>query len=129
MADEIKIWLVKHIEDLQEALREVCENEHSYHYTPPGFHVDQTAVDLRVFKKLSEKFELVVIQMVGTFDTFVDNVNTRMETIISVWGAIVISAKLKLDTFDSAILNEQDTPRREVTKQCNIVSFMGNRNE
>ena len=81
MDDEIRLWLEKHIADLQEALREVCENEHSYHYTPPGFHVDQTAVDLRVFKKLSEKFELVVIQMVGTFDTFVDNVNTRMETI------------------------------------------------
>ena len=40
MDDEIRLWLEKHIADLQEALREVCENEHSYHYTPPGFHVD-----------------------------------------------------------------------------------------
>ena len=50
MKDEIMTWLENHIEDLQEALREICENEHAYHYTPPGFHVDETAVDLRVFQ-------------------------------------------------------------------------------
>lgn len=49
MESEILTWITKHIEDLQEALREVCDNEYSYHYTPPGFHVDQTAVDLKVF--------------------------------------------------------------------------------
>ena len=81
MQNEIQTWLSSHITDLQEALREVCENEHSYHYTPPGFHVDETAVDLAVFQQLSEKFELVVVQMTGTFDTFVKTINTKIDTI------------------------------------------------
>ena len=81
MQNEIQTWLSSHITDLQEALREVCENEHSYHYTPPGFHVDETAVDLAVFQQLSEKFELVVVQMVGTFDTFVKSINNKIDTI------------------------------------------------
>ena len=46
MEDEINMWLTNHIEDLQEALSEICNQEHAYHYTPPGFHVDETAVDL-----------------------------------------------------------------------------------
>jgi hypothetical protein len=46
MSDEIVMWLSNHIEDLQEALKEICEQKHAYHYTPPGFHVDETAVDL-----------------------------------------------------------------------------------
>lgn len=81
MQEEVMGWLENHITHLQEALQEICENEHSYHYTPPGFHVDETAVDLAVFQQLSEKFELVVVQMVGTFDTFVDAINTKISTI------------------------------------------------
>ena len=46
MESEINTWLSNHIEDLQEALSEICNQEHAYHYTPPGFHVDETAVDL-----------------------------------------------------------------------------------
>lgn len=40
MKEEILIWITNHIEDLQEALREVCDNEYSYHYSPPGYYVD-----------------------------------------------------------------------------------------
>jgi len=56
--------------DVQTALAEVCELEHAYHYNPPGYHVDETAIELDAFQKLSEKFALVVIQMTGTFDSW-----------------------------------------------------------
>lgn len=71
-------WLENHVEDLENALVDVCEQEHAYNYNPPGFFVDSTVADLAVFKKLSEKFELMVVQLVGTFSTFVDKVNNKM---------------------------------------------------
>ena len=71
-------WLSNHVEDLENALADVCEQEHAYNYNPPGFFVDSTVADLAVFKKLSEKFELMVVQLVGTFSTFVDKVNGKM---------------------------------------------------
>ena len=76
--DEMTAWLENHVEDLENALVEVCEQEHAYNYNPPGFFVDSTVADLAVFKKLSEKFELMVVQLVGTFSTFVDKVNNKM---------------------------------------------------
>jgi hypothetical protein len=79
MEEELKMWLENHVLDLQAALADICDQEHAYHYTPPGFHVDETAVDLAVFQNLSEKFELIVVQMVGTFDTFVSKVNKKMK--------------------------------------------------
>ena len=75
---EMTAWLENHVEDLENALVEVCEQEHAYNYNPPGFFVDSTVADLAVFKKLSEKFELMVVQLVGTFSTFVDKVNNKM---------------------------------------------------
>lgn len=76
--DEMTAWLENHVEDLENALVDVCEQEHAYNYNPPGFFVDSTVADLAVFKKLSEKFELMVVQLVGTFSTFVDKVNNKM---------------------------------------------------
>ena len=76
--DEMTAWLENHVEDLESALVDVCEQEHAYNYNPPGFFVDSTVADLAVFKKLSEKFELMVVQLVGTFSTFVDKVNNKM---------------------------------------------------
>ena len=70
LASEIQTWLTGHIDDLQAALAEICEQEHAYHYHPPGYHVDETAIELEAFQKLSEKFALVVIQMTGTFDSW-----------------------------------------------------------
>lgn len=46
LSEEIETWLGNHIVDLQAALAEICEQEHAYHYHPPGFHVDQTAMEL-----------------------------------------------------------------------------------
>ena len=63
-----------HVEDLQNALAEICEQEHAYHYHPPGYHVDETAFELEAFQKLSEKFALVVIQMTGTFDSWTEQI-------------------------------------------------------
>ena len=74
-------WLTDHVADLQTALTEVCEQEHAYNYNPPGFHVDSTVADLAVFRRMSEKFELMVVQLVGTFETFVTTVNTKMATL------------------------------------------------
>ena len=76
--DEMTAWLENHVEDLENALVDVCEQEHAYNYNPPGFFVDSTVADLAVFKKLSEKFELMVVQLVGTFSTFVGKVNNKM---------------------------------------------------
>jgi hypothetical protein len=70
LAGEIETWLTGHVEDLQTALAEICEQEHAYHYHPPGYHVDETAIELQAFQNLSEKFALVVIQMTGTFDSW-----------------------------------------------------------
>lgn len=70
LSEEISGWLSDHVEDLQNALAEICEQEHAYHYHPPGFHVDQTAMELQAFQQLSEKFALVVIQMTGQFDAW-----------------------------------------------------------
>lgn len=67
---EISTWLTNHVTDLQDALAEICEQEHAYHYHPPGFHVDQTAMELQAFQQLSEKFALVVVQMTGQFDAW-----------------------------------------------------------
>ena len=75
---EMTSWLTSHVTDLEEALAEVCTQEHAYNYNPPGFFIDSTVADLAVFKKLSEKFELMVVQLVGTFSTFVDKVNGKM---------------------------------------------------
>ena len=59
---EIEMWLGGHVEELQEALVEVCAQEHSYHYSPPGYGgPDETAMELKSFKRLSEKFELSVV--------------------------------------------------------------------
>jgi hypothetical protein len=59
---EIQMWLGDHIIELQEALAEVCAQEHSYHYTPPGYEgVDETALSLKSFNRLSEKFELSIV--------------------------------------------------------------------
>lgn len=69
---EMTTWLTSHVTDLEEALAEVCTQEHAYNYNPPGFFIDSTVADLAVFKKLSEKFELMVVQLVGTFSTFVE---------------------------------------------------------
>ena len=33
-------WLENHVEDLENALADVCEQEHAYNYNPPGFFVD-----------------------------------------------------------------------------------------
>ena len=79
--EEMTNWLEDHIADLQTALTEVCEQEHAYNYNPPGFHVDSTVADLAVFRRLSEKFELMVVQLVGTFETFVTTVNAKMATL------------------------------------------------
>ena len=70
LTDEIEKWLMNHVTDLQDALAEICEQEHAYHYHPPGFHVDQTAIELQAFQQLSEKFALVVVQMTGQFDAW-----------------------------------------------------------
>lgn len=35
--EEISKWLSGHVEDLQGALAEVCQQEHAYHYNPPGY--------------------------------------------------------------------------------------------
>ena len=70
LSEEIKTWLTSHVSDLQEALAQICEQEHAYHYHPPGFHVDQTAMELQAFQQLSEKFALVVVQMTGQFDSW-----------------------------------------------------------
>jgi len=70
LSEEISTWLTNHVEDLQDALAEICEQEHAYHYHPPGFHVDQTAMELQAFQQLSEKFALVVVQMTGQFDAW-----------------------------------------------------------
>ena len=70
--NEMTTWLTSHVTDLEEALAEVCTQEHAYNYNPPGFFIDSTVADLAVFKKLSEKFELMVVQLVGTFSTFVE---------------------------------------------------------
>ena len=75
---EMTAWLENHVASLEDALAEVCEQEHAYNYNPPGFFVDSTVADLAVFRKLSEKFELMVVQLVGTFSTFVDKVNNKM---------------------------------------------------
>jgi len=72
LSEEIETWLGNHIVDLQAALAEICEQEHAYHYHPPGFHVDQTAMELQAFQQLSEKFALVVVQMTGQFDSWSD---------------------------------------------------------
>ena len=80
LAEEIKIWLEDHIQDLQEALVEICDQEHAYHYSPPGFHVDETPFELEAFQKLSEKFALIVVQMTGTFDGWTSQINERIET-------------------------------------------------
>ena len=63
-----------HVDDLQAALAEICEQEHAYHYHPPGYHVDETAIELQAFQNLSEKFALVVIQMTGTFDSWTEQI-------------------------------------------------------
>ena len=47
--DEIKMWLENHVEHLQSALQEICDQEHAYHYSPPGYHVDETAMELEAF--------------------------------------------------------------------------------
>jgi hypothetical protein len=78
--DEVKVWLQNHVEDLQDALKEICESEHAYHYNPPGFHVDETAIDLDSFKDLSEKFKLITVQLAGTYDTFVEKLMEKMQT-------------------------------------------------
>lgn len=78
---EMSNWLEDHVASLQTALTEVCEQEHAYNYNPPGFHVDSTVADLAVFRRMSEKFELMVVQLVGTFETFVTTVNTKMATL------------------------------------------------
>jgi hypothetical protein len=74
LKDEIDSWLEDHVENLQAALGEICEQEHAYHYNPPGYHVDETAIELEAFQKLSEKFALIVIQMTGTFDTWSESI-------------------------------------------------------
>ena len=79
--NEIKIWLQNYIDELQEALAEVCEQEHSYHYSPPGYEVDETAHDLKAFERLSDKFEMSVVQMTGSFDSFVGWVNMNINTL------------------------------------------------
>ena len=79
--DEMTNWLEDHVAELQTALTEVCEQEHAYNYNPPGFHVDSTVADLAVFRRMSEKFELMVVQLVGTFETFVTTVNEKMATL------------------------------------------------
>jgi hypothetical protein len=59
---EIRMWLADHVIELQEALAEVCAQEHSYHYSPPGYGGDdETAMDLKSFERLSEKFELSIV--------------------------------------------------------------------
>ena len=78
---EIKMWLQDYIEELQTALAEVCEQEHSYHYSPPGYKVDETAHDLKAFERLSDKFEMSVVQMTGSFDSFVGWVNMNINTL------------------------------------------------
>jgi hypothetical protein len=78
---EIKTWLVNYIEELQDALAEVCEQEHSYHYSPPGYVLDETPHDLKAFERLSDKFELSVVQMTGSFDSFVGWVNMNINTL------------------------------------------------
>jgi len=79
--EEIKMWLENYIEELQEALAEVCEQEHSYHYSPPGYEIDETAHDLKAFERLSDKFEMSVVQMTGSFDSFVGWVNMNINTL------------------------------------------------
>ena len=78
LKEEIQVWLTDHIEDLQDALAEICEQEHAYHYHPPGYHVDQTAIELQAFQKLSEKFALVVVQMTGTFDSWTEQIMSNI---------------------------------------------------
>lgn len=78
MGEEVKDWLEKHIADLQAALAEICEREHAYHYSPPGYHVDEDAIDLQAFERLSERFTLMVVQMTGTFDGFTTEINKRI---------------------------------------------------
>jgi hypothetical protein len=78
--EEIKMWLENYIQELQEALAEVCEQEHSYHYSPPGYEIDETAHDLKAFERLSDKFEMSVVQMTGSFDSFVGWVNMNINT-------------------------------------------------
>jgi hypothetical protein len=56
----------------------VCEQEHSYHYSPPGFDIDDTALALKAFEKLNERFTLMVVQMVGQFDSFVGQMNEKI---------------------------------------------------
>ena len=62
------------VQDLQDALAEICDQEHSYHYAPPGYHVDEGALDLATFQRLSERFTLIVVQMTGTFDGFTERI-------------------------------------------------------
>lgn len=76
--NEVKTWLANHVEDLQTALGEICDQEHAYHYSPPGYHVDETAIDLESFKELSEKFKLITVQMAGTYDSFVESLTQKM---------------------------------------------------
>lgn len=68
---DMTTWLESHVQDLSAALQEVCQQEHAYNYNPPGFYVDTTVADLAAFQRLSEKFELMVVQLVGTFEAFV----------------------------------------------------------
>jgi hypothetical protein len=79
--EEIKIWLMNYVTELQEALAEVCEQEHSYHYSPPGYEIDETPHDLKAFERLSDKFEMSVVQMTGSFDSFVGWVNMNINTL------------------------------------------------
>ena len=81
MGNEVKDWLEGHIADLQAALAEICDREHAYHYSPPGYHIDEDAIDLQAFERLSERFTLMVVQMTGTFDGFTTEINTRIKAL------------------------------------------------
>lgn len=78
---EVNAWFENHVAELGEAVVAICQSEHSYHYSPPGFHVDEDAHSLRTFDKLNEKFALMVVQMTGTFDTFTKQVNDKIDNL------------------------------------------------
>jgi hypothetical protein len=123
-------------------LKEICEQEHAYHYNPPGYHVDETAIDLDSFKDLSEKFKLITVQMAGTYDAFVEALTDKMnefkadkkETITLRRQAAERSLTMATNAFGDGIefvresvemkaMNDQETIMDNATEAREIIEY------
>jgi len=77
--EEIGIWLEGHNTQLSEALATVLSQEHSYNYVPEGYTYDPSKYALTAFQNLNDKFQEIVVQMTGTYDTWLDGINEAID--------------------------------------------------